>query len=414
MRTIDTLIIGAGQAGLATSHQLTARGRDHVVIERCAVADRWRTARWDSLRLLTPNWQTRLPGWRYAGADPDGFMPAATFADHLCRYAASFEAPIVTGVAVEAVRAIGRGYLVCTGDGPWRAANVVVATGHAAVPRVPSFHPNVHPDVAQLTPSGYRNPAQLPDGGVLVIGASASGTQIADELARAGRHVILAVGRHHRMVRRHRGVDIMRWLDRMGHFDEVVDPDRPRRAGDGNSLQLVGSPERRDLDLVTLQQSGVTLVGRCQGIDRFDARFASDLQASADAADERLERLLDRIDRFAAADGRKVPVRSALPALATSPAPTRIDLRAAGIRTVVWSTGFRREHSWLHVPVVGRDGEIRHHHGVTAAPGLYTVGQQLQRTRKSTFIDGVGDDAVAVVDHLLARPSPRRVHAVQA
>jgi len=287
MHRTNTIVIGAGQAGLATSRCLTDRGIDHIVLERGTVADRWQTARWDSLRLLSPSWQSTLPGWSYRGDDPTGYMTMPEITDHLRRYALSFEAPIATRAQVFAVRPSTYGYRIESSRGEWAATNVVVATGAADVPFVPSTSAAVQHDILQISPTEYRNPAQLPHGGVLVVGASASGVQLADELARAGRHVTIAVGSHNRMRRQHRGADIMWWLDRIGHFDTVLDRERDPRdeTGGSNSLQLIGSPERRDLDLVTLQRLGVRVCGRLRGIrgglegGRLCGRLCGEVQA---------------------------------------------------------------------------------------------------------------------------------------
>jgi putative flavoprotein involved in K+ transport len=405
MQSTDTIVLGAGQAGLAVSRLLTERGRDHVVLDRGRVAERWLSQRWDSLRLLTPNWMTRLPGWSYRGDDPDGFMRAADLAAYLNAYALSFGAPVYSGVEVESVRATGGGYRVGTSSGTWSARNVVIATGYCDRAAEPAVLQSLPREIRRVSAAGYRNPGELPHGGVLVVGASASGAQIADELARSGRDVVLAVGAHARVPRRYRGRDIMFWLDAMGLLDrpaeQVADLDAARREP---SLQLVGRPDGRDLDLATLQSAGVRLAGRLTGADAHTVRFATDLRGTVADADARLRRLLARIDRFAEQSG-----------LACAPAPaepvrpvrvagelTDVDLRSAGITTVVSATGFRREYPWLQVPVLDPAGEIRQHRGVTPAPGLYVVGLRLQTRRNSTFIDGARHDARLVVDHLTA------------
>jgi putative flavoprotein involved in K+ transport len=247
MRTIDTVVIGAGHAGLAVSHSLTDRAIEHVVLERGRIGERWRSARWDSFRLLTPNWLARLPGWAYTGGDPDGFMDAPQFVGYLREYASAFDAPVLSGTTVLEVRAAGDRYVVTTDRGGWSAANVVIATGYHARARIPPCATGIT-DILQVTPPGYREPttergtseaevkleryrgpARLPDGAVLVVGASASGVQIADDLVRAGRRVMLAVGGHTRLPRTYRGRDIFWWLDRVGSLDrtadDMVDPD---------------------------------------------------------------------------------------------------------------------------------------------------------------------------------------------
>ena len=405
----DTVVIGAGQAGLATSNLLVAAGRDHVVLERGRVAERWRSERWDSFRLLTPNWMTRLPDHRYDGDDPDGFMSAGELVERFDRYATGFGAPVVTGADVVDVRrsADGKGFVVATEAGTWRARNVVAANGWCARPALPRAASRLAPSIDRLHSSAYRSPRSLPDGGVLVVGASASGVQIADELRRDGREVVLATGTHTRMPRRYRGRDILWWLDRLGILDDRA-TDVPVRARRQPSMQLVGrtpSGDRRrdcdlDLDLASLAASGVQVTGRLLALDGTRARFAADLPVTTADADRRLRRLLDRIDRHVSSSGSHGPSRMPRPA-APANGPAALDLRAAGIRSVVWATGHRPHFPWLHVPVLDAGGAVEHRGGVTAVPGLYVVGMRWQTRRSSTFIDGVRHDAHAVVDHLL-------------
>jgi putative flavoprotein involved in K+ transport len=406
MQQIDTIVIGAGQAGLATSRLLTERGRDHIVLERGRLAERWRSERWDSLRLLTPNWMSRLPGWSYRGPEPDGFMTMPELVDHLAGFARSFAAPVAEETTVRSVEHAGDAYRVRTDQGVWRARHVVVATGHCDVPQIPAQARGLAPDAEQLAPSRYRNPWQLRDGGVLVVGASASGLQIADELRRAGRDVVLAVGRHSRMPRRYRGMDIMWWLDRIGtlrtRVEDVADIEAARRSP---SLQLVGDPSGRTLDLAVARASGIRLAGRLEGVDGQRISFADDLARTVAAADRRLRRVLDRIDAHIADTGLagEVDEPEPLPAVHTAGALTKLDLRAAGITTVLWATGHRRSYPWLRVPVLDRNGDIVQRQGATPSPGLYVVGMAFQNRRNSTFIDGVGEDARLVVDQLTSR-----------
>ena len=273
MPTTDTVVIGAGHAGLAVSNRLTAAGRDHVVLDRGQGEERWRSERWDSLHLLTPNWMTRLPGWSYTGPDSEGYMAARQFISHLERYAESFAAPVLTGTTVLAVTRTARGYRVVTDQGSWNTRHVVVATGPWGKPRVPDCIESHAGDLHVTTASAYRNPDALPDGGVLVVGASSSGVQIADELARTGRHVALAVGRHTRMPRRYRGMDIFWWLERTGRLSRTIDDVRdPVAARNEPSLQLMGRNEAdrfaESLDLASLAGRGVRVAGRVHGRDR--------------------------------------------------------------------------------------------------------------------------------------------------
>lgn len=399
MRRIDTLIIGGGQAGLAMSRCLADRRIDHVVLERGQVAERWRRERWDSLRLLTPNWMTRLPGLQYAGPDPDGYMRVPEVVRFLETYARDSRAPIVTGATVESVRdATGGGYEVESTAGHWHARQVVVATGHCDTPHVPAVAAAAPRWIHQLTPGDYRNPAQLPPGGVLVVGASASGLQLADELARAGRAVTLAAGQHTRVPRLYRGRDLFHWLDRLGLLrqpaGDVADLAVSRAQP---SFQLVGRPTHDTIDLRGLAARGVTVVGRLAGLTDGRAWFDDDLIASTAAADLKLALLLGRIDRLATADGAPPapPFVPHWPAFIDGRAG-HCDFRRDGVATILWATGYRRRYDWLHLPVVDGRGEIVHDGGRTPSPGLFVLGLQFLRHRSSSFLDGVGVDA----DHL--------------
>jgi putative flavoprotein involved in K+ transport len=408
MTTVDTVVIGAGHAGLAVSRLLVDAGRDHVVLDRGRVAERWRTERWDSLHLLTPSWMTRLPGWTYDGPHPDGFLSAVGLVRYLEGYAASFDAPVVGGTTVLELAAAsgvtGARYRVVTDGGTWYSRNVVIATGPHGAPRPANCLAEVH----VLTSNHYRNPAQIPAGGVLVVGASSTGVQIADELNRAGRAVTLAVGRHTRMPRRYRGVDIFWWLESTGRLARTVDqmPD-PLAARREPSLQLIGrdgaASNQLALDLGVLQARGVRLVGRLEGITDGTARFAADLRPNVAAADVTMNRFLDNVDTYVhkAGLGREVWAAERPRPLRVAEAPTRLDLRAEGIDTVLLATGFRPHHPWLRLPISAPDGSIRQDRGVTEAPGVYTVGQRFQHRRDSSLIDGARHDAYAVVAHLL-------------
>ncbi|HEV7651658.1 MAG TPA: NAD(P)-binding domain-containing protein [Actinophytocola sp.] len=400
MRNTDTVVIGAGQAGLAASLFLTEHGRDHVVLERARVGGRWRDT-WDSLHLLTPNWLNTLPGRAYRGPDPDGFTPAAAFAAELADYARSCGAPVEEHAGVERVsrRGITGGFEVVTARGTWLAANVVVATGWCDRPAVPA---TTGTTVCQVAPRGYRNPGSLPDGGVLIVDASATGVQLAEELRAAGRDVTLAVGGHSRLPRGYRGRDVYWWLDRLGvlgrTIDEMPDPVRARREP---SAQLIGRPGH-PLDLATLATGGVRLVGRVRGLDGHRVRLVPDLPATVGAAERRLRRLLARIDRHVDAAGLRGEVGEPAPVRAVPlPEPVEeLDLRAAGVRSIVWATGFRRAYPWLRVPALDAHGEIRHRRGRTPVPGLYVLGQRFQHRRSSNLIGGVGRDAAYVAGHI--------------
>jgi putative flavoprotein involved in K+ transport len=338
---VHTAIIGGGQAGLAMSASLTDQGIDHVVLERGRIANAWHTERWDSLRLLSPNRMTRLPGHQYDGPDPDGYMRASEFATFLDDYAARIDAPVEEQTAVHAVRCTGDHFTVTTATGRWTADAVVVATGANARPAVPRFASRLTHDVAQVTPVAYKRPEQLPDGNVLVVGASSSGAQLASELRATGREVVLAVGRHSRLPRRYRDADSFVWLDRAGVLDDrasaVHDLEHARHQP---SIQLVGSNPPRDLDLNTLQDEGVRLAGHLVAVDGTRLTFADDLAASVEDSEARLHALLGRIDAVAGPAGVP-PDRHPLPIRVPS-TPERLDVRAEGITSVIWATGFTR------------------------------------------------------------------------
>jgi putative flavoprotein involved in K+ transport len=404
---VDTLVIGGGQAGLAMSRCLSDRSIDHIVLERGRVGERWRTERWDSLRLLTPNWQTRLPGFQYHGPEPDGYMSMTELVDCFERYAASFRSPIELGTTVLAVEREGPHFRVETSRGKWHARHVVIATGYSDRPFVPPQAQHLSRRIVQIVPTQYRNPAQLPPGGVLVVGASATGVQLADEIHASGRPVTLAVGRHQRLPRTYRGRDILWWLDAMGVFDatteDVFDVHTSRSQP---SLQLVGRAGR-SLDVAILQQRGVKVLGRLMAAEYEHVLFDDDLVATTTASDVKLAQVLQRIDAFISstpvnAVAPREPFEATWPsALGTT--KTTIDLRAAGIETVIWATGFARRYPWLRVPVFDEHGEIRHLGGITAVPGLFVLGMHFQRSRKSAFIDGVGNDAAFLADRIVSR-----------
>lgn len=356
--TADVVVIGAGHCGLAISYCLSARGIGHVVLERGDVANAWRTERWDSLRLLTPNWMSRLPGHGYDGDDPDGFMSANDVVDFVTAYAARIDAPVQTRTCVVRVRRGSGGYLVETDRGIWRCRAVVIASGACNKPLVPRLAAAVPANVAQVTADRYRNPAGLADGGVLVVGASATGLQLAAEIHDSGRPVTLAVGEHVRMPRRYRGRDVQWWLLASGLLDERIDQvDDPLRVRRLPSPQLAGAADNRTLDLNRLADAGVRLAGRLAGVRDGTAQFSGGLRHVCTLADLKMNRLLATFDEFAQTAG----LAGALDAPRRF-APTRIDgpplltLDLARIRTVVWATGFKPDYSWLDVPVVDAKG----------------------------------------------------------
>jgi putative flavoprotein involved in K+ transport len=388
------------------SRCLAERSIDHVVLERGEVANSWRTERWDSLRLLTPNWQSRLPGFGYEGDDPDGYRTVPEVIDFIGRYARVIAAPVQANTAVTSVRSADDSYLVATDRGDWLCRTAVLATGACNIPEVPSLAAALPPEITTLTPQQYRNPGRLPGGAVLVVGASATGTQIAAEVHRSGRPVTLAVGEHIRAPRLYRGKDIEWWMDAAGVLDErydaLPDIDRARRVP---SLQLTGSPERRTLDLNALTAMGVKLVGKLAGFSDGKLQFSGSLRNMCALSDLKMGRLLDALDAWAAAngvDGTVEPPHRLPPTEVEAEPPLVLDLARSGIRTIIWATGFRPDYSWLDLPVLDRKGRIRHDGGVVSSPGLYVMGLPFQRRRKSALIDGAGDDARDLSAHLSA------------
>ena len=410
MRT-PVVVIGAGQAGLAMSYHLTARSIDHVVLDKGEVAQSWRTERWDSLRLLTPNWMSRLPGHRYAESDPDGYMTSDETVRFLEDYRRSFGAPVQTGVTVERVSARANGFDVVTDQVSWHCDVVVAATGSSSEPKLPSVATELPDRIRQLTALQYRNPDQLGNGAVLVVGASASGAQIADELVRSGRDTTIAVGEHVRLPRTYRGRDIHWWMEVLGQLDERYDAvDDIVRARRLPSLQLVGSPDRRTLDLNALRAAGVQMVGKLMHVDGGRGLFSGGLANLVANADLKQLRLLDRIDEFATTNGfgdaLVAPQRPR--STVVGAVPTAIDL--ARFETVVWATGYRPRFDWLDPGAFDRRNHIAHDGGICALPGLYLLGLPFMRRRKSSFIDGVGPDAAELASHLHAHLD-RRLHA---
>lgn len=399
-------MVGAGHAGLAVSRVLTEHSIDHVVLERAEVANSWRCERWDSLRLLTPNWQSRLPGYPYQGDDAAGYMSMPQIAAHISGFAAASRAPVRTHTEVTALRRLDAGYHVLTRHGEMHAHTVVLASGAANLPHVPEICSALPAQIRSLTPFDYRNPTQLDEGGVLVVGASATGVQLADEIQRSGRPVTLAVGEHVRLPRTYRGQDVLWWMENAGiwrqRFDEIDDLQRARRLP---SPQLIGSRERAMLDINALRSSGVEIVGRLAAIREGCALFSGGLANLFALADLKLQRLLENFDAWAAAD-HSLPVSAAVERFEPSRAPAAprlsLDLRTGNIRTVLWATGFRPDYRWLNVPVLNRKGEMRHEGGiVTEAPGMYVIGLPVLRRRRSTFILGAEDDARDLVSHLV-------------
>lgn len=406
MRRVTTVIVGAGQTGLATSRFLSQSSIDHVLLERGDIANSWRTERWDSLRLLTPNWLNRLPGYGYEGDDPDGYMTMPEVVDYINDYADMIKAPVEAHCGVRSLQGVDGGFQVLTSQGEWRAQTVVIASGPYSRPDVPPFAEAIPPNVTSLTADHYRNPDQLEEGGVLVVGAAATGVQLADEIQRSGRQVTLAVGGHVRTPRIYRGRDVLWWLEAAGVLDERYDEvDDIVRARNVPSFQLVGTPDRVTVDLNSLQEIGVRLVGRLGGVtEEGTAQFSGSLPNQCALADLKLGRLLDTLDEWATetAAAKEADPPERFPPTRVPPSPRLLlPLRSGEIKTILWAAGYKPEYPWLHFPVMDAKGRIQHDGGVTSVPGLYVLGTTFLRRRKSTLIVGAGDDARDICTHLV-------------
>lgn len=414
INSVTTVIIGAGHAGLAMSYWLTRRSIDHVVLERGEIANTWRKERWDSLRLLTPNWQSQLPGFGYGcgysnhddGFNPQGFLTMPETIDFITAYAEKIAAPVYTDTRVMAVTRDEDGYLVVTNQGEWRCRTLVIATGAFNLPVVPKLSTAIPESIDTLTANRYRNPQQLKDGGVLVVGASATGLQLTQEIQRSGRPVTLAVGEHVRLPRVYRGRDILWWMDRTGildeHYRDVDDLKRVRRVP---SPQLVGTTERSTLDLNVLSDMGVKLVGRFSGLHNSTAQFSGSLANVCKLADLKMARLFNTIDQWIDGVGWSAEVADRENFVSTridkSP-KLSLNFTSGEIKTIIWATGFRPDYSWLKVPVLDRKGALCHDGGIVHTPGMYVMGLPFMRRRKSSYIHGAMDDARDLSGHLAA------------
>ncbi len=405
-----TAIIGAGQSGLAMSHALTMRGIDHLVIEQGRAGESWHSRRWDSLRLLTPNWMNGLAGTPYKGRDASGFMPAREFAASFDAWVAQNAPPLIDGVQVRSLTQGSLGYVIDTDQQRIQANSVVVATGQCARSKRPAFASDLPAEITQLSPLDYKSPDALPRGGVMVVGAAASGLQLAREIRQSGRRTILAVGNHNRLPRRYRGQDILMWMNLAGIFDEpITDPNDTERLRRLPSLPLVGEPGNPDIDLNVLQQIGVEVTGRLAAVRDGTALFSGSLANTCASADLKMNRLLDRIDLWIADNMPRAvePPRRLDPTSVPDTPRLSLNLKGEGISTILWATGFEADHRFIDLPVFDRKGRIRHDGGVVGQ-GLYVMGLQHMRTARSTHIDGAPQDAAYLADHLVSNLAQKR------
>jgi putative flavoprotein involved in K+ transport len=386
------------------SRELSSRGVDHLVLERGVVANSWRTERWDSLTLLTPNWANGMPGAAYAGPEPDGFMPVPELVERFEAYSATIAAPVQTHTTVTDVARSGCAYRIETNQGPVDCETLVLATGACNRPKIPAISAALPSSLFQTTPLAYKRPGDLPDGGVLIVGASASGVQLAREIHSSGRPVTLAVSNHTKLPRSYRGRDIEWWLNATGMNDVTIDEiDDLLRARRTPSPHLIGGSE--NVDLNGLQDLGIEIVGRLADIRDGKALFSGGLASVCASADLKMNRFLEAIEVWIAERGLETefPAPEAF-------APTRVpasprlqcNLSDGRIRSVLWATGYLPDFSWLNVPVFDPRGRLRHHGGAVAAPGLYAMGLPFLRRRKSQQIIGAGDDASDLARQLVS------------
>jgi len=402
IETVETLIIGGGQAGIAMSEQLGRLGRPHLVLERHRIAERWRSERWDGLHANGPAWHDRLPGGTIDGVAPDGFASKAQMVAYFESYAARIGAPIRCGVAVREVtrEAPGGLFRAETSDGVIKARNVVAATGPFQRPSIPPMVPP-DPGLMQIHSNAYRNPDQLPPGGVLVVGAGSSGTQIADELRRAGRSVHLCVGLHDRPPRRYRGRDFCWWLGVLGLWDLATRGPESEHV----TIAVSGAYGGHTIDFRDLAARGITLLGRASGFDAGVLHIDGDLPGNIARGDANYLALLDAADAYVAREGLDLPQEPA--ARIIPPAPTCVtdpirclDLRGSGITSIIWATGFRLDFGWLKLDAFDAQGLPRHQGGVSVVPGLYFLGLSFLSRRASAFIFGVPQDAARLAEHI--------------
>ncbi|MFK0206342.1 flavin-containing monooxygenase [Agrobacterium sp. NPDC090283] len=410
---VDTLVVGAGQAGVALSEHLSKSGVPHLVVERHRIAERWRSERWDSLVANGPAWHDRFPGMEFSDADPDAFVPKEKVADYFVAYAEKFAAPIRCGVEVKEVRKIpGRpGFRVETSDGVIEANNVVAATGPFQRPIIPRVVPD-DAEVLQIHSNTYRNSDQLPDGAVLVVGAGSSGVQIADELLRSGKRVYLSVGPHDRPPRAYRGRDFCWWLGVLGKWDAET----PGPGTEHVTIAVSGARGGETVDFRRLAAQGMTLVGLTQAYENGTITFAQDLADNIARGDANYLSLLDEADAYVARNGLDLPEENAAREIGPDPEcvsnPTlKLNLAEAGITSIIWATGYAVDYSWLKVDAFDEKGRPKHQRGVSVEPGIYFLGLPWQSRRGSSFIWGVWHDAKHLADRISTQRKYLAYHA---
>lgn len=407
-RTSETIVIGAGQAGLSTSYLLTARGREHIVLERGRIGETWRSERWDGFYLNTPNWCHRLPGFHYTGPKPDAFGALPEVIAYLEDYARSYRAPVREGVEVLAVRPGGSGFTVETNAGTLTAENVVVAAGAYQRPTPTPLMAAVPSGVMQIHTSQYRRPSQLSDGAVVMVGGGQSGCQIADELIDAGRKVYLAAGRCPWLPRRYRGGELMHWMLETGLADQRVDTLPSPAARLLCNVPVSGNDGGHDCNPRWLARRGATLLGRVEGVDGWKLRIGRGLEESLAMGDDFVAAYRKRVDDHVTAKGLSTSDPEPQDPRDPIASPSEVDLGQAGVGTIIWANGFRPEYRWIEGLELDQQGWPVHRRGVSMMPGLYFVGMHWLHKRKSALFLGVGEDAEHVVERIAERQAAGR------
>jgi putative flavoprotein involved in K+ transport len=407
---VEVVIIGGGQAGLALSYYLTQQGRTHLVLEQGQVGETWRSQRWDSFTLNTPNWMTQLPGFPYRGDDPDGFLPREDIVAYLEQYAASFNSPLQCGVRVTAIQQQpgGDGYFVEAEEMTFAARNVVLATGAFPKPKLPTASTTLPVNICQLHTSEYRNPQLLPSGAVLVVGTGQSGCQIAEELHEGGRQVYLSTSSCGRIPRRYRGKDSTWWLTRMGFFDRTLDQLPSPTAKFACNPHVSGNYGGHDINLRQFARQGMILLGHVQAVQGKQIILAPDLEENLARADAFAAQITQGIDEYITKTGMEVEAnRTTAEAPSNGSTSTKailtLDLQSAGINTIIWASGYKLDFGWVQPPVFDQAGSPIHQRGVTASRGLYFLGLHWLYKTKSALLYGIGEDAAFIASAIADR-----------